>query len=76
MTCTPHRKQPVSITKNSRLLLFGEIIDVQSQKHTEHMSTLCGKNGNICNLKAVEMMKVNALLNTTAKRHTREWRYS
>jgi hypothetical protein len=40
------------------------------------MSTLYGKNGNICNLKAVDRMKVNALLNTMAKRHTREWIYS
>jgi len=31
------------------------------------MSTLCGKNRNLCNLKAVDRMKVNALLNITEK---------
>ena len=41
-------------------MLFWEIIDVYAQKHTEHMSTLCGKNVKLCNLKAVDTTAKNA----------------
>jgi hypothetical protein len=38
----------VSATKPNRLMLFGEIIDVYRENHTERTNTLCGQNAENC----------------------------
>jgi hypothetical protein len=43
----------VSMTKTNRLMLFGEIIAVYCENHTEHINTLCGQNAEFLNFKAI-----------------------
>jgi predicted exporter len=39
--------------KTSQLMLYGEVIVVCSQVHTKHISTLCGQNGELVDVKSV-----------------------
>jgi hypothetical protein len=39
--------------KNNQLMLYGEIIAVCSQIHTEHTNTLCGQNVELLHVKLV-----------------------
>jgi len=40
-----------SVTKNSQLMLYREIIAVCSEIHTKHINTLCGQNVELLNVK-------------------------
>jgi hypothetical protein len=44
-----HETRHVSATKLNRLMLFGEIITVYCENHTEHTNTLCGQNAEYIN---------------------------
>jgi hypothetical protein len=39
----PHRKHYVPTTETNRLMLFGEIIAIYCENHTEHVNTLRGQ---------------------------------
>jgi hypothetical protein len=45
--CTAQETRYVSVTKPSRLMLFGETVAVYWENHTEHTDTLCGKNAEL-----------------------------
>ena len=47
----PHSKHSISVIKASQLTLYGEIIAVCSQIHTEHINTQCGQNVELLNVK-------------------------
>jgi hypothetical protein len=47
----PRRKHSVSVTKTSQLMLYREIIAVCSETHTKHITTLCGQNVELLNVK-------------------------
>jgi hypothetical protein len=49
----------VSATKPSRLMLFGEIIAVYCENHTEHTNTLCGQNAEFWILKQMVHIVTN-----------------
>jgi hypothetical protein len=40
----PHSKPYVSVIKTNTLMLYGEIIAVYSEIHTQHTQAFCGKN--------------------------------
>jgi hypothetical protein len=39
-------------SENSLVIVFGQIIAVYSENHTELLNTLFGKNADFCNVKA------------------------
>jgi hypothetical protein len=41
---TSQETHHVSATETNRLMLFGEVIAVYCENHTEHINTLCGQN--------------------------------
>ena len=44
MIFTNKKTYSVSVIKTNQLMLYGEIIAVCSQIHTEHINTMCGQN--------------------------------
>ena len=47
----PRSKHCVSVTKNSHLMLYREIMAVCSEIHTKHINTVCGQNAEMLNVK-------------------------
>ena len=47
----PYRAVNTSVIQTSQLMLYREIIAVCSQIHTKHVSTLCGQNVDLSNVK-------------------------
>jgi uncharacterized membrane protein (DUF373 family) len=46
----------ISVIKTSQLMLYREIIVVCSETHTKHISTLCGQNVELLNIKLVVLI--------------------
>jgi hypothetical protein len=48
----PQRKQPTTITKISRLMLFKEIATVHSENHVKSINKLCVKDAELLVVRA------------------------